>query len=178
MHYRRVKAKGASYFFTVNLAQRNKSILIDNIDLLRQVFKRVQKRHPFKIEAIVILPEHLHTIWTLPEGDNDYPTRWMLIKSAFPRQLPKTESRNKSRLKKAERGIWQRRYWEHLIRNDKDFSTHMNYIHFNPVKHGHVKCAVDWPYSSIHQCIEKSVLESNWGCDGAVEFDGFDFGEM
>ena len=112
---------------------------------------------------MVILPEHLHAVWTLPADDSDFPTRWMLIKAGFSRGLIKDERINSSRMKKGERGIWQRRYWEHLIRDDRDYEKHVDYIHYNPVKHGHVKRASDWPHSSIHRYIAMGVVDANWG---------------
>ena len=105
---------------------------------------------------MVVLPEHLHAVWTLPKNDNDFAKRWMLIKSNFSRQLPTTERINKSRKTKGERGIWQRRYWEHLIRDEIDYQRHVEYIHYNPVKHGYVDKPTDWKYSTIHQ---KSLLD-------------------
>lgn len=165
MQYRRSKITGASYFFTLNLAERNRTLLVDEFDLLRDVINRVKKQHPFILDAMVVLPEHLHTILTLPVNDMDYATRWMLIKSGFSRQLPKQEKINASRKRKGERGIWQRRYWEHLIRDENDFERHVDYIHYNPVKHGHVKMAVDWSYSTIHQYIKNGLLDKDWGND-------------
>ena len=162
MRYRRVKTMGGT-FFTLNLAERRKTLLIDHIDILRNSLNTVKRRHPFKLDAMVILPDHLHAMLTLPDGDNDYPTRWMLIKQGFSRQMPKTEKINKSRELKSERGIWQRRYWEHLIRDDDDYEKHFNYIHYNPVKHGYVKQAVEWEYSTIHQYINAGVLSQYWG---------------
>ena len=99
---------------------------------------QVNAKHPFRIEAIVILPDHLHALWTLPEGDVDYPTRCMLIRVGFSRQMPKGERRSESRRTKGEREIWQRRYRERLIRDERDYAGHVNYIHYNPVKHGYV----------------------------------------
>jgi putative transposase len=162
MRYRRATIPGACYFFTVNLAERNKSLLVDTINVLRSAFKQVKKNHAFTISAIVVLPDHLHTIWQLPENDADYPTRWNLIKRSFSRALPKTERISNSRRIKGERGIWQRRYWEHMIKDENDFEQHVNYIHFNPVKHGYVQAPADWPYSSIHQYIRNDVLQANW----------------
>ena len=176
MRYRRSDIKGACYFFTVNLAQRNKSTLTDNIEHLRSVVTQVREKHPFEIEAMVVLAEHLHAIWTLPGGDSDYPKRWALIKAGFSRALPATESRSKSRISKGERGIWQRRYWEHLIRDEDDYARHVDYIHYNPVKHGYVERAADWPYSSIHRYIRRGVVTNNWG-GGAVDDEG-GFGEV
>ena len=138
--------------------------------------KKVQQEHPFFVDAIVILPDHLHAIWSLSKIMM-MPTRWMLIKSNFSRESPKQERINTSRLKKRERGIWQRGYWEHLIRDDNDFARHIDYIHFNPVKHGYVERAVDWQYSSIHRFISAGVLNEDWG-DG-VRCEAVDsFGEM
>jgi putative transposase len=159
MQYRRSNTEGSSYFFTVNLAGRNKTTLVDHVDLLREVVERVCSRHPFIIDAIVILPEHLHALWTLPEGDKDYPKRWSLIKSGVSRTLPLTESRSVSRIKKGERGIWQRRYWEHLVRDERDFERHVDYIHYNPVKHGYVGRADDWPFSRIQRAIRNGLPE-------------------
>ncbi len=136
MKYRRVYNVGGCYFFTVNIAERSKHLLIKHLDLLREAIKLVKHQHPFYIDAIVILPDHLHTIWTLPSDDSDYANRWMLIKSGFSRQLPKTERCNQSRIKKRERGIWQRRFWEHCIKDDADYANHIDYIHYNPVKQG------------------------------------------
>ncbi|MBL4743191.1 MAG: transposase [Cycloclasticus sp.] len=164
MQYRRADIKGATYFFTLNLANRKNTLLVDYIDALRDSIRHVKQKHPFELDAIVILPEHLHAIITLPEGDNDYAKRWMLIKSGFSRQIPKTEQINPSRIAKRERGIWQRRYWEHLIRDDRDYENHVNYIHYNPVKHGYVKKASDWPYSSIHRYIKNGAIKKDWGC--------------
>jgi putative transposase len=149
--YRRLFIPGGRYFFTVNLADRRSHLLTDNVAVLRGVFRETQRAHPFTIEAIVVLPDHLDTIWTLPENDSDFPTRWRLIKSSFSRALPRTETISASRAGKAERGIWQRRFWEHLIRNDDDFARHVEYIHFNPVKHGYVSVPEEWPFSSIHR---------------------------
>ena len=117
---------------------------------------------------MVILPDHLHAIWTLPPGDADFAKRWMLIKTAFSRALPKHENINQSRKSKRERGIWQRRYWEHLIRDELDYERHVDYIHYNPVKHGYVDKAVDWPYSSIHRFIKNGIISSDWGVGESI----------
>jgi putative transposase len=175
MRYRRAKIGGGTYFFTVNLADRRQSTLVQHIDQLRSAIRQVMNRHPFSIEAIVIMPEHLHTIWTLPENDQDYPTRWALVKAGFSRALEKGEPISKSRCVKGERGIWQRRYWEHLIRDDEDFSRHLEYIHFNPVRHGIVANPIDWPYSSLHRFVSAGTVPADWGAR-FIEFAG-DFGE-
>ena len=120
MRYRRADVAGGTYFFTVNLAERKRTLLVDFIDDLRAVMKKVKKSHPFHIDAMVVLPDHLHAMWTLPVNDANYPMRWSLIKAGFSRRLPKDERRNPSRVAKGERGIWQRRYWEHLIRDVTD----------------------------------------------------------
>ena len=162
-HYRRARRPGATYFFTVNLARRDSALLVDCIDDLRDVMRLVRRRHPFLIDAMVVMPEHLHAIWTLPPGDTDYATRWRLIKSGFSRRVPEGEHRSSSRIGKRERGIWQRRYWEHLIRDEHDLQRHIDYIHFNPVKHGYVDRAADWPYSSFHRYVADGRLPADWG---------------
>lgn len=146
MRYRRANVAGATYFFTANLADRRAGLLVEHIDALREVLRRVERTHPFQIDAMVVLPGHLHALWTLPRDDADFATRWMLIKAGFSRQLRPSERRTAGRVAKGERGIWQRRYWEHLIRDERDFARHVEYIHFNPVKHGLVKRAVEWRY--------------------------------
>ncbi|EMR12715.1 transposase IS200-family protein [Methylophaga lonarensis MPL] len=168
MQYRRAFVAAGTYFFTVNLLQRDKSLLTDHIDLLRNAFRRVKLTHPFDIDAMVVLPDHLHAIWTLPENDFDFATRWRLIKSHFSHGIPLTERINASRRHKSERGIWQRRYWEHLIRDDLDYSCHIDYIHYNPVKHGYVDKAVDWPYSSIHRFVGNGMITNDWGVDDVL----------
>jgi putative transposase len=164
--YRRMKIEGAIYFFTVNCAERNGNhVLVNNISLLRKTFRKVKDSHPFNIDAIVVLPEHLHCILTLPPGDADYKTRWALIKAGFSRALPPNETRSVSRVKRGERGIWQRRYWEHLIRDQQDFQRHMDYIHWNPVKHGWVERVSDWPHSSFHTCVRQGIYPNDWACE-------------
>ncbi|TQV74921.1 transposase [Aliikangiella marina] len=163
MQYRRADVKGGTYFFTVNLAERNKTLLVDRVNELRDAFKRVKTNHPFKMDAIVILPDHLHAIWTLPKNDSDFATRWGLIKANFSRSIAKNERINPSRTHKGERGIWQRRYWEHLIRDELDYQSHMDYVYYNPVKHGYVKNVIDWPYSSFHRDVEVGIYSADWG---------------
>ncbi|HEX3952611.1 MAG TPA: transposase [Stellaceae bacterium] len=152
-NYRRHVVPGGSYFFTANLADRRQRLLVENIDLLRTAFRYVRLRHSFTIDAIVVLPEHLHTIWTLPDGDGDFALRWQLIKAYFSRELPEVERVSASRTGKRERGIWQRRYWEHTIRDEDDYARHVDYLHYNPIKHGHVERMADWPYSSYHRLV-------------------------
>ncbi len=140
--YRRNFLPGASYFYTVNLADRRSQLLVHYIGLLRSAFRYARGRHPFTIEAIVVLPDHLHAIWTLPDGDADFALRWRLIKSVFSRGLPSGEYISQSRGGKGERGIWQRRYWEHTLRDEQDLVRHVDYIQFNPVKHGYVSHSI------------------------------------
>jgi len=173
--YRRNFVPGASFFFTVNLADRRTNLLIDHVELLRSAFRDVRNRHPFSIEAIVVLPDHIHAVWSLPEGDTDYATRWRQIKSAFSRKLPPGEYISQSRLRKGERGIWQRRYWEHTLRDEDDLTRHIDYIHWNPVKHGHAPSIGAWPYSSFARMVRAGVYAADWA-DPATT-DGMDFGE-
>ena len=163
MFYRRSLIPGGTFFFTVNLADRQSDLLTTHIESLRQATRSVRQRHPFEIIAMVVMPDHLHAIWRLPDEDADYPTRWALIKADFSRHLPKTESIRATRSRKRERGIWQRRYWEHQIRDDDDLARHVDYVHFNPVKHGYVERAVDWPYSTIHRFIREERVAETWG---------------
>jgi len=162
MRYRRAWVPGGTYFFTVALADRSQALLTEHIDVLRQSMRNVHVRHPFHILAMVVMPDHLHSVWQLPEGDSAYSTRWALIKSAFSQGLMPTESISLSRHLKRERGVWQRRYWEHRIRDIADLNRHIDYIHFNPVKHGHVERPIDWPYSSIHRYVRQGVLPADW----------------
>ena len=162
MRYRRADVAGGTFFFTVNLAERSSGLLTRHVDGLRTVVRKVRHAHPFEIVAMVVLPDHLHAIWTLPVGDRDYPMRWSLIKSGFSRLLPKAERINPSRQHKRERGIWQRRYWEHQIRDERDLQQHVDYVHINPVKHGYVSRAAAWPHSSIHRYIRMGWLNESW----------------
>jgi putative transposase len=166
-NYRRNFICGGSFFFTANLAERRLGLLVDHSDLLRRAFRAVRRRHPFDIQAVVVLPDHIHAIWTLPDGDADFALRWRQIKSAFSRGLPAGERISASRASKAERGIWQRRYWEHTLRNEEDFMRHADYIHYNPVKHGYVRRVGDWPYSSFHRMVRLGVYPRDWAGDAA-----------
>ena len=160
--YRRNRVPGGTYFFTVNLLDRRSCLLVEQVDLLREVVRAVKRRRPFQIDAWVVLPDHLHAVWTLPEGDADYSGRWRSIKIAFAKGLPKTERRSAVRLNKGERGIWQRRFWEHTIRDDADYSAHVDYVHVNPLKHGLVERLADWPYSSFHRAVARGVYHQDW----------------
>ena len=166
-NYRRNRAPGGCYFFTINLLERfNNRLLVDKIDLLRESVRQVKNKHPFHIEGWVVLPEHMHCIITLPQGDDDFPKRIRLIKTIFAKKQPKTEYRSAIRQKRNERGIWQRRFWEHTIRGDTDYAMHMDYLHYNPVKHGHVMQVKDWPHSSFHYLVKQQVYPECWGGNG------------
>jgi putative transposase len=162
--YRRAKFKGSVFFFTVVLADRSSNLLVEHVDRLRKVYRTVKDRRPFDTVAICILPDHIHAIWALPEADADFATRWSLIKSGFSRGLD-AQPRSESKILKREKGIWQRRYWEHAIRDDADLERHIDYIHFNPVKHGYVTRVVDWPHSSFLRYVERGELVADWGGD-------------
>ena len=162
-NYRRLFIPGGTWFFTVNLLQRqNNNLLIREVNLLRETVKSVRKRSPFRINAWVVLPEHMHAVWTLPANDTDFSTRWRLIKSGFSRALPKTEYRSGVRIAANERGIWQRHFWEHAIRDEADFERHIDYVHVNPLKHKLVSQVKDWPYSSFHRYVERGIYPVNW----------------
>jgi putative transposase len=151
--YRRNRVPGGTFFFTVNLFDRRSNLLVARIDALRDAVRQVRTRAPFHIDAWVVLPDHMHCLWTLPEGDANFPGRWRAIKTAFVKALLIREPRSPVMTSRGERGVWQPRYWEHTIRDDRDFATHMDYTHFNPVKHGLVAHPADWPHSSFHRCV-------------------------
>jgi putative transposase len=167
-NYVRAVVPGGTFFFTVTLLDRSESLLTEHVDLLRSSFTSVRQQYPFRIDAIVVMPEHLHCIWTLPDGDADFSTRWRLVKSRFACGLPLDESWIKRRVEKGERGIWQRRFWEHAIRDERDLQNHLDYLHFNPVKHGHVAAVKDWPHSSFHRFVERGLYPHDWGAPEAV----------
>jgi len=174
MQYRRITAPGGTFFFTLVTFERRK-IFVDDlaVDLLRQAFRSVLMKHPFKIEAAVVLPDHLHMLWSLPEGDSDYSTRWRLIKSTFThhwgsaKDIPNTASRQI----KGEQAVWQRRFWEHLIRDDLDWQRHVEYIHYNPVKHGLVRAPVEWRHSSFHTFVKQALYSPDWGAGEVPKID-------
>ena len=168
--YRRNFVAGGSFFFTANLADRRLRLLIDG---LRAAFREARHDHPFTIDAMVVLPDHLHAVWTMPDGDADFSTRWRLIKTGFSRRVPAGERISESRAAKGERGIWQRRYWEHTIRDENDFARHIDYIHINPVKHGYVTRVGDWPHSSFHRMVKLGVYPEDWAGDVSERGDAF-----
>ena len=156
VNYRRNFVPGGTYFFTVTLRRRNSRQLVESIDLLRLAFRKTLEAKPFQIDAMVVLPEHLHSIWTLPPNDSDYPGRWKAIKSIFTRELEKSGVAVDKR-KDGSALIWQRRYWEHTIRDADDLNRHIDYIHYNPVKHGLAESAEDWPWSTYHQFLKEGL---------------------
>jgi putative transposase len=160
--YRRNRVPGGTYFFTVTLFDRRSDLLIAEIDALRAAVRKTMIRSPFHIDAWVVLPEHMHCLWTLPTNDANYSSRWWAIKTAFSKSLPVLELQSGTMTKRGERGIWQRRFWEHTIRDDRDYAVHMDYIHFNPVKHGLVGNVADWPFSSFRRCVAKGLYPAAW----------------
>ena len=154
MHrYKRAQQPGGTSFFTVVTHRRRKLFYeINNRLILKKAIMEVQSTHPFNIDAWVLLPEHLHCIWTLPEGDPDFSKRWGLIKAKFSKELSRPTT-----------PVWQNRFWEHLIRDDRDLQTHLDYIHYNPVKHGLVESPKDWPSSTLHRYVKEGLYPANWG---------------
>ncbi|MDB5953860.1 transposase [Ramlibacter sp.] len=170
--YIRANTPGATYFFTAALQDRSARWLVDHVSSLRACVARVKTAHPFHIDAMVVLPDHLHALWTLPEEDADFSLRWRLIKRSFTHCLMQQgvlEVGARSRRGEDERGVWQRRFWEHQIRDDLDYERHVDYIHFNPVKHGWVMRARDWPHSSLHRFVREGRLGADWGLSAAIE---------
>ncbi len=161
-NYRRYRIPGGTYFFTVNLLDRRSDLLVMQVDALRDAVRAERARSPFYIDAWAVLPEHMHCVWTLPEGYVDYPGRWKAIKTAFSKSLVATEPRSPVMVRPGERGIWQRRYWEHTIRDDRDYAVHMDYVHFNPVRHGLVDSPADWPFSSFRRCGARGIYPVGW----------------
>ncbi|MDH3667032.1 MAG: transposase [Paracoccaceae bacterium] len=164
-NYHRVRTPGGTWFFTVNLSHRGSDLLVREIERPRAAASAVRRRYPFTLEAAVVLPDHLHAIMRLPAGDSDFPLRWRYFKTLFVRSLPATEPIALNRQRRGERGIWQRRYWEHLIRDQRDFEAHLDYVHFKPITHGLVNRVRDWPHSSFHRYVKTGVLPIDWGGD-------------
>ncbi|WP_035384173.1 transposase [Ferriphaselus sp. R-1] len=168
--YRRAWHPGGTYFFTVNLLQRNgNDLLVRHIEPLRAAVREVRALHPFVIHAWVVLPDHLHCVIELPEGDADFALRWRLIKMKFSKLLPRNEHISEVRQRRGERGIWQRRYWEHLIRDERDFQAHVDYVHINPYKHGLVTRVVDWPHLTFHRQVALGVYPADWAGGGKAD---------
>ena len=165
--YRRANVEGGSYFFTVNTLRRQPFLIDADIRAaLREAIKSVRTTLPFAIDAWVLLPDHLHCMWTLPHGDADFATRWRLIKMMVTQRCGAKSMRNEymteRRKKKRQGSLWQNRYWEHQIRDERDFARHADYIHWNPIKHGHVTCLADWPYSSFHRYVREGIYPHDW----------------
>jgi len=165
--YRRNRVPGGTYFFTVTLFDRRSDLLTTHIDALRSAVRNASVRRPFHIDSWVVLPDHMHCIWTLPEGDQNFSERWRDIKVSFSKSLPNSEARSAPRARRGERGIWQRRYWEHTIRDDVDYSVHMDYVHFNPVKHRYVSHPAEWPFSSFRRCVAAGLYPADWADSGS-----------
>jgi putative transposase len=160
--YRRAKIEGGVFFFTVVLADPSSDLLTRHVDRLRRIYASVEAKYPFETIAICVLPDHLHAVWLLPAGDADFSVRWSLIKSGFSRGLT-AATPAPSKVAKREKGLWQRRFWEHAIRDDADLERHVDYIHFNPVKHGYVAQTCDWLHSSFHRYVARGLLPHDWG---------------
>jgi putative transposase len=173
-NYRRAFVPGGCWFFTANLLDRQSSLLTDGIAELREATRRTQARYPFHIDAMVVLPDHIHAVWTLPSEDADFSMRWRLIKSHFAKSIPKHERLSPVRRLRGERGIWQRRFWKHLIRDERDYARHVEYCYINPMKHGLVGRVRDWPFSSFHRDVKAGLFPEDWA--GAVDETG-QFGE-
>ncbi len=174
VHYRRSLVPGGTFFLRVTVADRRSSILVDHVASLRHAFRAARKERPFTIDAIVILPDHLHAIMTLPEDNADFSGRWRRIKGLFTRQVI-ARGLPIGRDDRGEYALWQRRFWEHTIRDESDFSRHLDYIHYNPVKHGLVSRVSDWPYSSFHRYVRQGWLPEDWA--GVAETTSRGFGE-
>lgn len=155
--YRRYRVPGGTYFFILNLLERHSDLLIRHIEGLRAAVRRTRAERPFHIDGWVVLPDHLHCVLTLPAGDDDFSNRVKAIKIRFVRSVEPTERRSPVRVAKGERGIWQRRFWEHAIRDETDYARHMDYLKYNPVKHEHVTAVAQWPYSTFHHHVKAGV---------------------
>ncbi len=164
VHYRRSVVPGATYFFTVAMRDRDACLLTDHVDLLRQAVREVRHAMPFEIVAMTILPEHLHAVWTLPPDDAGYSARWGRIKARFG-DLLVARGVLVRKNGRGERLLWQRRFWEHTIRDDEDLRRHVDYCHYNPVKHGWASRPIDWPYSSIHRHVRLGWYPADWAVD-------------
>lgn len=156
-------APEATWFLTASLKDRGSRVLVDQVAELRAACREVFARHPFRIDAMVVLPDHLHALWTLPDGDADFGARWSLLREAFARRVGAPQG---ARRKGA---LWNATLWEHRIADADDLNRHLDYIHFNPVKHGWVLRARDWPYSSLHRYVREGKLPQDWGIGAAIE---------
>lgn len=167
--YRRSFAPGGTFFFTlVTFGRRPIFRAPAARRVLREAIRETRRRRPFDMPGVVLLPDHLHCLWTLPPGEHDFSTRWRKIKEAFTRAFLAAGGREGApapgQKRKGQHGVWQPRFWEHTIRDEDDFGRHLDYIHFNPVKHELVRCAHDWPYSSFHRWVRAGIYEADWCC--------------
>lgn len=167
--YRRTFVKGGCYFFTAVTFERRRLLVRNSqLDRLRHGLRTVMVSHPFRLEAIVVLPDHLHCIWTLPEGDADFSTRWRLLKRHFSAASSLPTRRNGAK------PVWQSRFWEHLIRDEEDFRRHLDYIHYNPVKHGYVNAPAQWAYSSFTRYVQRGWYDEDWGSGFPSSIEGME----
>jgi putative transposase len=164
VRYRRNFVAGGTCFFTVALEDRASTALISHIDVLRGAVRTTRQRHPFIIDAVMVLPDHLHIVMTLPDGDADFSNRLRLVKRRFTDSVARKGAAI-PRHRNGEYALWQRRFWEHTIRDEADFERHVDYIHFNPLKHGLVTRVRDWPHSSFHAYVGQGLLPEDWGGD-------------
>ena len=167
--YRRHRVPGGTYFFTINLLERRADLLVRHIEPLREAVKGTRAERPFHIDAWVVLPDHMHCVMTLPPGDDDFSNRIKAIKIRFVQALAPTEGRSSVRRAKGERGIWQRRFWEHAIRDEDDYARYMDYVYFNSVKHGYVSVVAQWPHSTFHRWVKVGAYPRDWGGEGALD---------
>ena len=177
--YRRCCDEGGTFFFTLVTFERAAFLTSNEARrCLRAAWKETQCAHPFQVDAVCLLPDHLHCVWTLPEGDTDYSSRWKQLKGAFTRSYlaggGSDGFRNASRLRSREAAVWQRRFWEHRIRDGEDYRRHVEYIHYNPVKHGHVSKPIDWAWSSLHRFVRQGLHEKDWGSQEPPRLKDFD----
>lgn len=174
MKYRRAFTPGGSFFFTV-VTEKRRPLLASaqSVDILRNAFRTVRSTRPFAVDAMVVLPDHLHCIWTLPLDDADYAIRWRQIKTWFTKHGDPAwrAEPNRARTMKREQALWQHRYWEHALRNEADFARHVEYIHYNPVKHGYATSAMEWPYSSFQHYVAADIYPADWG-QGPLNLEG------
>ena len=175
-NYHRFRVEGGTYFFTVVTYHRRPILTTETArNILHTAWMDTQQRFPFDTIAVCLLPDHIHCIWKLPEDDSNYSTRWNMIKGLFSKQYIKVAGRldelNPLQIKRREAAIWQRRFWEHTILDDDDLDAHIDYIHYNPVKHEYVDKAVDWKWSSFHRFVNEGVYDVDWigGDDGRLK---------
>lgn len=175
--YRRDPIPGATWFFTVVTCQRQAFLCEEPVRAaMREAIAQTRVKWPFTIDAWVMLPDHLHCIWTLPDGDADFATRWNLIKRRTSRAVKDSHGKaarmTESRTARRELTFWQRRYWEHRIRDERDFERHADYIHYNPVKHGYTSSPLAWEYSSVHRYVRNGIYPADWGSLPPIELPG------